>query len=83
MLCQSDAQNFPETYVNGELILNKRLLYHGDRVIIGQHHVFRFCNPENHTANPDTFNKAQPHASVQVERDGQTDRQTDRHAHDN
>ncbi|XP_017854582.1 kinesin-like protein KIF14 [Drosophila busckii] len=34
-----------ETYVNGELLLQRRQLYHGDRLVIGGSHYFRISNP--------------------------------------
>ena len=41
----TNAKDFADTFVNGERVLMKRVLNHGDRVIIGQYHVFRFSNP--------------------------------------
>lgn len=35
-----------ETFVNGELILSERQIYHGDRVVIGGSHYFRISNPD-------------------------------------
>ncbi|XP_030240735.1 kinesin-like protein KIF14 [Drosophila navojoa] len=34
-----------ETYVNGELLQQRRPLYHGDRLVIGGSHYFRISNP--------------------------------------
>uniref|UniRef100_A0A182P4V1 Kinesin motor domain-containing protein n=1 Tax=Anopheles epiroticus TaxID=199890 RepID=A0A182P4V1_9DIPT len=34
-----------ETFVNGELILENRQLFHGDRLVIGGSHYFRISNP--------------------------------------
>ncbi|XP_053677223.1 kinesin-like protein KIF14 [Anopheles nili] len=34
-----------ETFVNGELILERRQLFHGDRLVIGGSHYFRISNP--------------------------------------
>lgn len=34
-----------ETYVNGELLLQRRQLFHGDRLVIGGSHYFRISNP--------------------------------------
>ncbi|XP_017019227.1 kinesin-like protein KIF14 [Drosophila kikkawai] len=34
-----------ETYVNGELLQNRRQLFHGDRLVIGGSHYFRISNP--------------------------------------
>uniref|UniRef100_A0A182MN46 Kinesin motor domain-containing protein n=1 Tax=Anopheles culicifacies TaxID=139723 RepID=A0A182MN46_9DIPT len=34
-----------ETFVNGELILERRQLFHGDRLVIGGSHYFRVSNP--------------------------------------
>lgn len=34
-----------ETFVNGELILESRQIFHGDRVVIGGSHYFRISNP--------------------------------------
>ena len=34
-------------FVNGERVTTPRKLLHGDRVIIGQNHIFRFSNPMN------------------------------------
>lgn len=37
-----NAKDFAHTLVNGEHIILKKQLQHGDRVIIGQNHIFRF-----------------------------------------
>ncbi|KAL7738873.1 hypothetical protein ACLKA6_001321 [Drosophila palustris] len=34
-----------ETYVNGELLQERRQLFHGDRLVIGGSHYFRISNP--------------------------------------
>ncbi|KAH8273803.1 hypothetical protein KR044_000716 [Drosophila immigrans] len=34
-----------ETYVNGELLAERRQLFHGDRLVIGGSHYFRISNP--------------------------------------
>nr|CAA67928.1 kinesin-like protein [Drosophila melanogaster] len=34
-----------ETYVNGELLKDRRQLFHGDRLVIGGSHYFRISNP--------------------------------------
>uniref|UniRef100_A0A6P4ERL0 Kinesin-like protein KIF14 n=1 Tax=Drosophila rhopaloa TaxID=1041015 RepID=A0A6P4ERL0_DRORH len=34
-----------ETYVNGELLQDRRQLFHGDRLVIGGSHYFRISNP--------------------------------------
>ncbi|XP_043950530.1 kinesin-like protein KIF14 isoform X2 [Drosophila biarmipes] len=34
-----------ETYVNGELLEDRRQLFHGDRLVIGGSHYFRISNP--------------------------------------
>lgn len=34
-----------ETYVNGELLQQRRQLFHGDRLVIGGSHYFRISNP--------------------------------------
>uniref|UniRef100_A0A182W7B1 Kinesin motor domain-containing protein n=1 Tax=Anopheles minimus TaxID=112268 RepID=A0A182W7B1_9DIPT len=34
-----------ETFVNGELIVERRQLFHGDRLVIGGSHYFRISNP--------------------------------------
>ncbi|XP_002021733.2 kinesin-like protein KIF14 [Drosophila persimilis] len=34
-----------ETYVNGELVAERRQLFHGDRLVIGGSHYFRISNP--------------------------------------
>ncbi|XP_017056655.2 kinesin-like protein KIF14 [Drosophila ficusphila] len=34
-----------ETYVNGELVEDRRQLFHGDRLVIGGSHYFRISNP--------------------------------------
>ena len=35
-----------EVFVNGELLKEERELTHGDRVILGNNHIFRFNNPQ-------------------------------------
>lgn len=34
-----------ETYLNGELVIGKKEMFHGDRLVIGGSHFFRVSNP--------------------------------------
>uniref|UniRef100_A0A4Y0BGG1 Kinesin motor domain-containing protein n=1 Tax=Anopheles funestus TaxID=62324 RepID=A0A4Y0BGG1_ANOFN len=40
-----EASTEYETFVNGELIVERRQLFHGDRLVIGGSHYFRVSNP--------------------------------------
>ncbi|XP_053692453.1 kinesin-like protein KIF14 [Sabethes cyaneus] len=44
-LTAEDAEQY-ETFVNGELLRERRQLFHNDRVVIGGSHYFRVSNPQ-------------------------------------